>query len=271
MPQPRLADDLALAHAIMDQVDGTTMARFLAGDLVVETKPDMTPVSDADKAAEEIIRAHLARSRSRDAVFGEEQGGELAHQARRWIIDPIDGTKNYVRGVPVWATLLGLEEDGQMVLGIVSAPALRRRWWAIRGFGAATGSRLSNARSIHVSNVSRMEDASLSYSSLTGWAKIGHMRAFLSMMDRMWRTRAYGDFFSYMLLAEGAVDIACEPELALYDMAALVPIVQEAGGMFTDLSGEEGPWGGNALATNSLLHAEALSMLSEYDLGFEEA
>ena len=258
----RIADDLAFASSIIDRVDQLTKDRFGASDLQIETKPDLTPVSDADKSAESLIRSMLGRSRSRDSVYGEEEGGSLDHGGRRWIIDPIDGTKNYVRGVPVWATLLALEEDGEIQLGIVSAPALKRRWWAGKGLGAFTGTSLGNAKRIHVSGVSRLEDSSFSYSSLSGWAERQQLRAFLRLSETCWRTRAFGDFWSYMLVAEGAVDIAAEPELEIYDMAALVPIITEAGGTFTSLEGEPGPWGGAAIATNGLLHAQALEMLN---------
>jgi len=260
----RHTDDLHLAHLMAQAVDEVTLARFHAADLVVDTKPDLTPVTDADRRAEESIRGHLARARPRDAVFGEEFGVS-GHGERTWIIDPIDGTKNFVRGVPVWATLIGLVEDGEVVVGVVSAPALNRRWWAAKDSGAFVGRSLQNARSLHVSGVSAIEDASLSYSSLTGWHDRGWLQGMLNLQRKVWRTRGYGDFFSYTLLAEGAVDIATEPELNLYDMAALVPIVTEAGGRFTSLQGEEGPWGGNALATNSLLHDEVLDVLRTRD------
>jgi histidinol-phosphatase len=170
-----------------------------------------------------------------------------------------------VRGVPVWATLIGLVEDGEVVLGVVSAPALNRRWWAAKGSGAWTGRSLSAARQLRVSAVADLTDASLSYSSLDGWAERGSLRSFLGLAQQVWRTRAYGDFWSYMLVAEGAVDIACEPDLELYDMAALVPIVTEAGGRFTSLDGEDGPWGGNAVVTNSLLHDAVLAQLSSQE------
>ena len=253
-------DDLRLAHILADSVDGLTMKRFKSQDLTVETKPDLTPVTDADREAEQIIRSQLGRIRNRDAVIGEEFG-TTGSGGRQWVVDPIDGTKNYVRGVPVWATLIGLVEDGEVVLGVVSAPALNRRWWAAKGSGAFTGRSLSQAQRLHVSSVSTLQDASLSYSSLGGWRDLGVRARFLDLTDTVWRTRAYGDFWSYCLVAEGAVDIACEPELNLYDMAALVPIVTEAGGRFTSLAGEDGPFGGNALATNGLLHDAALDAL----------
>lgn len=253
-------DDLRLAHIIADQVDALTMERFLAQDLQIETKPDLTLVSDADRTAEQAVRAQLARTRPRDVVIGEEFGA-TGLSARKWVIDPIDGTHNFVRGVPVWATLIGLISDGEVVAGVVSAPALHRRWWAVQGGGAWTGRSLAQARQIHVSGVNKLADASLSYSSLGGWAELGRLRAFMNLSQQCWRTRAYGDFWSYMLVAEGAVDIACEPELAIYDMAALVPIVTEAGGRFTSLDGTAGPFGANALATNGLLHDEVQAIL----------
>jgi len=253
-------DDLRLAHVIADQADSLTMSRFHAVDLVVETKPDLTPVSDADRACEELIRNQLRRTRPRDAVIGEEFG-QTGHGSRQWVVDPIDGTKNFIRGVPVWATLIALLDGRRPVLGLVSAPALGRRWWAASGTGAWTGRSLSAARRIGVSKVAELEDASLSYSSLGGWDDRGLGEQFLDLTSAVWRTRAYGDFWSYMLVAEGAVDIACEPELALYDMAALVPIVTEAGGRFTSLAGEDGPFGGDALATNGLIHEASLSAL----------
>jgi len=257
----RWRDDLHLAHTIADQVDPLTQAHFDAQDFEVETKPDLTPVTAADRETERLIRDYLARARTRDSVLGEEFG-TTGHSPRQWVIDPIDGTKNFVRGVPVWATLISLVEDGEVVVGLVSAPALGRRWWAVRGGGAWTGRSLASARRLHVSSVASLEDASLSYSSLSGWAERRRLRGMLSLMQACWRTRAYGDFWSYMLLAEGAVDLAAEPELELYDMGALVPIVEEAGGRFTSLSGEPGPWGGSAVATNTLLHEAVLEHLS---------
>ncbi|WP_205471048.1 inositol monophosphatase family protein [Nocardioides sp. SYSU D00038] len=257
---PDYTDDLRLAHVLADDADSLTTARFRALDLHVMSKPDLTPVTDADQAVEESLRRTLSRTRSRDAITGEEQGSS-GHSQRRWIIDPIDGTKNFVRGVPVWATLIALAVDDEVVLSVVSAPLLQRRWWASVGNGAWTGRSLLKATQCHVSDVRRLEDASLSYASLGGWEERGQLDEFLSLVRRCWRTRAYGDFWSYMLLAEGAVDIAAEPELEVYDMAALDIIVREAGGEFTSLDGNRGPWGGNALATNGHLHDAALAFL----------
>ncbi|WP_432502519.1 histidinol-phosphatase [Kineococcus arenarius] len=256
----RYDDDLRLAHVVADQVDGVTMDRFRALDLAVETKPDLTPVTDADRTAEELIRSSLKRTRPRDAVLGEEFG-LVGHGPRQWVVDPIDGTKNFVRGVPVWATLIALLDDGEPVVGLVSAPALQRRWWASKGSGAWTGRSLSTATRISVSGVTDLADASFAYSSLTGWEATGSLEGFLRLSRTVWRTRGFGDFWSYMLLAEGAVDIAAEPELALHDMAALVPIVTEAGGRFTSRAGVDGPHGGDAVVTNGHLHAAALEHL----------
>ncbi|GAA1347470.1 histidinol-phosphatase [Falsarthrobacter nasiphocae] len=257
-------EDLRLAHVLADSVDSLTMDRFKALDLTVETKPDLTPVTDADTSAETLIRSQLARVRPRDSVLGEEFG-VTGSGPRQWIVDPIDGTKNFVRGTPVWATLIALVDNGTPVVGLVSAPALGRRWWASLGGGAYTGRSLSSARRISVSRVSEMSDASFSYSSLTGWEERGTLDEFLDLTRAVWRTRAYGDFWSYCLVAEGAVDIAAEPELNLYDMAALAPIVTEAGGRFTDLEGTDGPFGANALASNGLLHDGALRILWPVD------
>ena len=253
-------DDLRLAHVLADDADSVSTDRFKALDLHVMTKPDLTPVTDADQSVEDGIRRTLSRARPRDAVLGEESGS-TGHGQRRWVVDPIDGTKNFVRGVPVWATLISLMVEDEVVLGVVSAPMLNRRWWAMRDGGAWTGKSLLRATACQVSDVSRVEDASLSYSSVLGWDERGRLDDFLSLSRRVWRTRAYGDFWSYMLVAEGAVDIATEPQLELYDMAALDVIVREAGGVFTSLDGEPGPTGGSALATNGKLHDQALAFL----------
>jgi histidinol-phosphatase len=262
----RYDDDLGLAHVLANAADDITMARFRALDLRVEAKPDLSPVTDADRAAEEFVRATLRRSRPRDAVHGEEFGS-TGHGPRRWVIDPIDGTKNFVRGVPVWATLIALMEGDDVVVGLVSAPALGRRWWASKGAGAWSGRNASSARRCRVSDVASLADASLSYASLSGWEKHGVLDGFLDLARACWRTRAYGDFWSYMLVADGAVDVAMEPEVELYDLAALAVIVEEAGGRFTDLAGCPGPAGGSALATNDRLHDEVLGYVSSAGWG----
>jgi histidinol-phosphatase len=253
-------DDLRLAHVLADDADSTSTSRCQALDLRVDTKPDLTPVTDADRAVEEGIRRTLSRARPRDAVLGEEEGS-TGYSQRRWVVDPIDGTKNFVRGVPVWATLISLMVEDEVVVGVVSAPQLNRRWWAMKDGGSFTGRSIMRPTPCRVSDVSRLEDASLSYSSLDGWDQRGRLDDFLGLARRCWRTRAYGDFWSYMLVAEGAVDLAAEPELALYDMAALDVIVREAGGRFTSLDGRDGPNGGNALASNGILHESVLGFL----------
>ncbi|RAY13538.1 histidinol-phosphatase [Actinomadura craniellae] len=254
------SDDLRLAHVLADAADGITTQRFRALDLRVETKPDLTPVSDADRAVEEQIRGTLKRARPRDAVLGEEYGLS-GSGARRWVIDPIDGTKNFVRGVPVWATLISLMEYDRVVVGLVSAPALQRRWWAARDGGAWTGRSLAKATRCQVSSVARLTDASLSFSSLSGWEERDRLDAFLDLTRAVWRTRAFGDFWSHMLVAEGAADISAEPEVSLWDLAALQVIVEEAGGSFTDLSGEHRADGGSVVCTNGALHDEVLHTL----------
>lgn len=251
-----LAADLALALRLVDVADSVTTARFGALDLRVDTKPDLTPVSDADTAVESALRDVLAVERPADAVLGEEYGARGAAR-RRWLIDPIDGTKNFVRGVPVWATLVALRDGDETLVGAVSAPALARRWWAARGLGAWAAVAATPPRRLGVSAVARLEDASLSYSSLLGWGA-----GFSALCRGVWRTRAYGDFWSHVLVAEGAVDVSAEPEVSEWDLAALHVIVEEAGGRFTDLHGVAGPSGGSVVASNGLLHEQVLQVLS---------
>ncbi|AQA01269.1 histidinol-phosphatase [Mycobacterium sp. MS1601] len=251
-------NDLALALELADRADVVTMDRYGALDLHIDTKPDLTPVTDADRSAETTLRELLAQSRPDDLVFGEEFGGSPTLTGRQWVLDPIDGTKNFVRRVPVWCTLIALLEDGVPTVGVVSAPALGRRWWAATGQGAHTSFQGETQR-ISVSGVADLGSASLSYSDLVGW---GERRAdFLALLDDVWRVRAYGDFWSYCLLAEGAVDVTAEPEVNLWDLAPLDILIREAGGSFTNLAGRPGPHGGSAVATNGLLHDAVLARL----------
>ena len=258
-------DDLRFAHVLADNADDIASRRFRALDLRVETKPDLTPVSDADRATEESLRNVLRRSRPRDAVLGEEFGRSGAGP-RCWVIDPIDGTKNYVRGVPVWATLIGLMDGPDVVVGVVSAPALGRRWWGALGGGAWTGRSLTKASPCRVSGVTKLGDASLSYSGLGGWSDRGLLDNFLGLTRSVWRTRGFGDFWSHMLVAEGACDISAEPAVSLWDIAALQIIVTEAGGRFTSLAGEARPDGGSVVCTNGTLHDEVLAQLGNPDV-----
>lgn len=251
--------DLTLALGLAESADAMTMDRFGALDLRIETKPDLTPVTDADQSVERELRDMLGREHPDDKVFGEEFGGTTTSSGRQWIIDPIDGTKNFVRGVPVWCTLIALLQDGVPVVGVVSAPALGRRWWAAQGTGAFS-SFAGATRRISVSGVAALESASLSYSDLTtGWED--RRERFVALTDHVWRVRAYGDFWSYCLVAEGAVDIAVEPEVKVWDIAPLDLIVREAGGRFTGVDGSPGPHGGSAVATNGLLHDAVLARL----------
>jgi histidinol-phosphatase len=257
-----VSDDLSLALTLADIADAITAERFLASDLAVETKPDLTPVTEADRAVEQALRERLEQARPDDSILGEEYGVSTAPDSqRRWIIDPIDGTKNYVRGIPVWATLLALQDGEEVVAGVVSAPALGRRWWAARGEGAfvSDGLRGAESRPISVSGVRSLEDAQLCFAGLEDWPD-GAARL-LTLAGRCWRSRGYGDFWAYMLLAEGAVDIACEPTVELWDLAAPKVIVEQAGGRFTDLAGVATAAGGDAIATNGALHEGALAII----------
>ena len=248
--------DLALALELADAADAITMAQFRSAALVVETKPDLTPVTEADRGVERSMRRVLGDRRPGDAVVGEEFGSSGAGP-RRWIVDPVDGTKNFVRGIPVWATLIALEDAGRLTVGVVSAPALGRRWWAGRGLGA-----FADGKPIRVSAVSSLEDAQLSYSSLEWWDERGGVDGLLRLAGRCWRTRAFGDFWSHVLVAEGAVDVGLDPVVSLWDLAALQVIVEEAGGRFTDYSGAATPDGGSAVSTNGLLHDDVLGILA---------
>ncbi|WP_018180891.1 histidinol-phosphatase [Jongsikchunia kroppenstedtii] len=260
-PAP-IATDLELALTLADHADTITSARFGALDLKIDSKPDLTPVSDADLATETALRELLATSRPDDAILGEEFGGDVELTGRQWVIDPIDGTKNFVRGVPVWATLIALLVNAVPVVGVVSAPALSRRWWASAGAGAFTRFGSEDPRRIIVSDVTQLDSASLAFSSLSGWAARGIRDRFISLTDDVWRVRGYGDFLNYCLVAEGAVDIAAEPEVSLWDLAPLDVLVREAGGEFTSLDGVAGPGGGSAVASNGRLQTVVLDRLA---------
>ncbi|MFM5904505.1 MAG: inositol monophosphatase family protein [Micrococcales bacterium] len=250
---PDFQSDLELALRLADAADRVSLERFRALDLKVETKPDRSPVTDADKSTEQAIKALLASERPHDGIIGEEFGSS-GSASRKWIIDPIDGTANYLRGVPVWATLIALSLDGKPVLSVVSAPALGRRWWAAPGIGAWTRDIDGSTRKLSVSGITNLADASLSYNNLQLWDQFGFLEPLLKLSRKVWRTRAYGDFLSYMFVAEGSVDIVAEHDLKIYDIAALVPIVELAGGQFSALSGPLTEASSSVLATNGGLH-----------------
>lgn len=278
----QILDDLALAHALADLADAISLDRYQAQDLVITTKPDNTPVTDADRAVETAIREALATHRQSDGLVGEEFGSDKGSSGRYWVIDPIDGTKNFMRGVPTWATLIALVEvdaagNEEVVVGIASAPALTRRWAAAKGHGATVRFNSGNSdfvdsesddestegvseKKISVSKISSLTDASISYSDFVGWGD--RLEPFQKMLAAAWRTRGIGDFWSHMLVAEGAVDVAIEPSLALWDMAALDIIVREAGGSFTNTAGHSGPFGGSGVSTNGILHNAVINGLN---------
>ncbi|MFC6089460.1 histidinol-phosphatase [Saccharothrix lopnurensis] len=255
-----LRADLALALRLADEADLITTSRFRARDLVVERKPDRTPVTDADVAVEDAIRAVLAVEAPDDQVAGEERGGEVG-AGRAWVVDPIDGTKNFLRGVPVWATLIALVEDGTPVVGVVSAPALGRRWWASTG-GGAFSSDASGERRIAVSGVRDLSDAYLSTTHLGSWVEHHSREAYLALVDACWENRAFGDFWQHCLVAEGAIDVAAEAVVNPWDVAPFQVLVTEAGGRFSDLTGAGRYDGGSVLTSNGHLHEAALAVLA---------
>ncbi len=254
--------ELQLALRLADLADEITLARYQALDLEVEKKPDLSPVTDADRAVEQALIGELARQCPNDGIIGEEFGERSGTSGRSWVIDPIDATKNFVRGVPVWATLIALLEGDTVKVGVVSAPAMARRWFAREGGGAFTIDVKGNIRQIHVSKVSQLADASISFSGLRGWRLVGLAEKFAALAESCWRQRAYGDFWSHLLVAEGAVDVATEPELKLWDMAPLDVIVREAGGRFSSIAGADGPHGKDVIASNGLLHQFVVDALN---------
>jgi histidinol-phosphatase len=249
------SDDLAVAMRLADAADEITTSRFLAGDLVVDRKPDRSPVTDADTAVEDTVREILAELRPDDAIAGEERGGVIG-EGRTWVLDPIDGTKNFLRGNPVWATLIALVDRGEPVVGVVSSPAMPRRWHASAGGGAWLGE-----RRLRVSGVEDLSDAYLSTTDLGAWSTYQTRQAYLDLVDACWESRAFGDFWQHVLVAEGALDVAAEPIANPWDLAAVQVLVTEAGGRFTDLLGQPGFAHGSALATNGRVHDAALAVL----------
>ena len=242
-----MSADLDLALRLADAADAISLPRYRT-ELAIETKPDLTPVTEADRAVEAEIRRMLASERPDDAILGEE-GGAAGSGSRRWIVDPIDGTRNYSRGIPVWATLIALEVSGTVHVGVISAPALHGRWWAERGSGA-----FARGEPIHVSAIGRVEEAVLSFSIETTVPPLAR---------DAWHARGLGDFWAHMLVAEGAVDGAVDADgLSEWDLAAVQVIVEEAGGRFSDAAGESRIDSGSAITSNGLLHDELLAAVA---------
>jgi histidinol-phosphatase len=256
-----LSADLDLALRLADAADAISVARFRQADLSVTSKPDRTPVTDADLAVEETLREILAAERPEDGILGEEFGTAGA-TSRQWILDPIDGTANFLRGVPNWATLISLAVEGRPVVGVASAPAFGKRWWAARGFGAWLHNGQDEPRRIRVSGVDRIEDASLSFQSIEQWDEAGYLDKLIDLSRSVWRDRAYGDAWSYGLLAEGLVDVVAEFGVKEWDIAPFVVIVEEAGGRFTSVDGSDTVAARSALATNGALHDAIVAALA---------
>ena len=259
--EPTVADDLAVALALAAEADLIAMDRYRAQDLGIQLKADKSIVTDADTRVERIIRERLAEARPHDAVLGEEFGS-VGESRRQWIIDPIDGTSNFARGVPIWGALISLTVDGIPQVGVVSAPALGRRWWGATGHGAWLQQDGGEPRRIRVSAVDTLADATLSYNNLQTWDQYGYLDRLITLSRAVGRTRAFGDLWSYMLLAEGAIDIAGEFDMKPWDIAALVPVIREAGGTLTTPSGEETVFEPGVIATNGILHRVVLQHLT---------
>lgn len=259
---PTPADDLAVALALAAEADLVAIDRYRSQDLGVQLKADKSIVTDADTRVEKLIRERLAQARPHDAVLGEEFGSEGSSR-RKWIVDPIDGTSNFARGVPIWGALIALTVDDVPVVGVVSAPALGRRWWGATGLGAWAQEGHEEPRRIHVSAVDALADATLSYNSLQGWDQYGYLDRLIALSREVGRTRAFGDLWAYMLLAEGAIDVVGEFDLKPWDIAALVPIVEEAGGRFSTVDGDAPLSHHGVLASNGVLHDAVLARLRD--------
>ncbi|MFT4229101.1 MAG: inositol monophosphatase family protein [Microbacterium sp.] len=260
-----LAADLEFALRLADAADAVSMTRFDAPDLDVRTKADASFVTEADLATERAIRDLLDAERPDDGVLGEEYG-TTGDTARQWIVDPIDGTHNYLKGIPMWATLIALTIDGVPRVGVVSQPAIGRRWWAATGLGAWTNGPHAAPRRIRVSDVGSVERSSVSFQSIAQWDEAGHLDALVRLSRAVWRDRGYGDAWPYMLLAEGRLEFVAEFDVKEYDIAAHVPIVAEAGGRLTSYEGADVIDARSALATNGILHDAFLSLLHSPDV-----
>jgi histidinol-phosphatase len=261
---PSRDDDLALAVRLADAADAISLERFRSGSLEISTKPDASHVTDADLAVERALREILAIERPADGILGEEYG-TAGSTERQWILDPIDGTANFLRGVPNWATLISLAVDGVPVVGVASAPAFGKRWWAADGAGAWLAEDEKEPRRLHVSGVRKLEDASLSFQSIAQWDEAGYLDQLIGLSRSVWRDRAYGDMWSYGLLAEGLIDIVAEFGVKEYDIAPFVVLIREAGGRFTAIDGADTIAGRSSLATNGILHGDVLNALASHE------
>ncbi|MDQ6855962.1 MAG: histidinol-phosphatase [Candidatus Dormibacteraeota bacterium] len=250
-----LEEELAFAHQLADAADSISMDRFRARDLIVHAKPDMTPVTEADRGIERTVREMLSVHRPSHAIVGEEFGGDVeARGGWRWVIDPIDGTKSFVRGMETWGTLIALQYDGRTVVAVASTPADGQRYAAVRGGGASV-----NGESISVSAVSGVAESMLAHSSVAGFQRVGMWVELLEMTEQCWEARGLGNTHSHLAVARGTADIGWTARANVWDYAALSLIVEEAGGRFLDRSGD-GPLGGVGLSTNGLVHDEVLSI-----------
>jgi histidinol-phosphatase len=252
-----VAVELELALELADLADGVSLGYFQRqASLVVESKADLSPVTQADREVEQVLRRRIAEARPGHAVVGEEYGQTASTAGSRWILDPIDGTRKFVRGMPGWATLIALEDEGEMMVGVASAPALGRRWWAARGLGA-----FADGQPIHVSSVPTLAEAHVTHGALEGWVRAGRAPQLGALAEQSWGTSGYGDFWIHMLVAEGAAEAAVEIEAAIWDLAALKVIVEEAGGRFTDINGANTAASGTGISTNGLVHDAVLALL----------
>ena len=256
--------DAALAWC--DETDAIAMGSFRR-DVAVERKPDATFVTEADRGIERLLRDRISSAFSNHGVVGEEYGTDAGDATTRWYVDPIDGTHNYIRGVPIFATLLAAERDGELQAAVISAPALRERWYAWRGGGAwASGGARTESTRIRVSRIAALADAQILYTSPTALERSGRAPGFRTLLETAWRDRGFGDFWSYTLVAEGAAEVMVETDLKTWDAAAPTLVVEEAGGRVTDFDGRRRIDSRTILATNGHLHDEARSVL----LGREE-
>lgn len=260
-------EDLALrlrrfALEVAEEADAVAMEHF-TGRLTISEKPDHTLVTQADTDVESLLRERISAAYPSHGILGEEFGVESGDGETRWIIDPIDGTHNYVRGIPIWSTLIAVERAGELLAAVASAPALGYRWHASLGGGAARQARDGRDEPIRVSAVRDLAEAQIVYSSLRAMERAGLGSALRSVIDDAWRDRGLGDFWGYMLVAQGSAEVMVETGVQAWDLAAPALIVMEAGGRFSRISGEPGYDGPDALATNGELHETLVRILGE--------